>query len=108
MKFTNEQKQQMFKDAKKYWGEMAQYDQTIEEMAELMLAINKFKRQKFYNEYENDSSIEDNLIEEICDVELCLQQLISMHDMKKIEETETKKYSKFLSQIEKQKQRAKK
>ena len=107
--YTRKEKEQMYEDALTYWGEMAQFDQTIEEMAELMLAINKMKRKKFYGEYSDNDSIEENYIEEICDVKLCLDQLIYMFkDNKRIEDKENYKYSKFEGQIVKQKERANK
>lgn len=106
--YTKKEKEQMYEDALTYWGEIAQFDQILEEMAELMLAINKMKRKKFYGEYALDESIEENYIEELCDVQLCLDQLVYMfHDDKRIKNKENFKYSKFESQIKKQKERAK-
>lgn len=106
--YTQKEKEQMFEDALTYWGEIAQLDQINEEMAELMLAINKMKRKKFYHEYENDESIEENYIEEICDVKLCIEQLIYMfNDDKRIKDKENYKLSKFEGQINKQKEREK-
>lgn len=106
--YTKKEKEQMYEDAKTFWGEMAQFDQTLEEMAELMLAINKMKRKQFYGEYPEDENIVENYIEEICDVQLCLNQLIYMfNDDKRIKNKENYKYSKFESQIKKQKERMK-
>ena len=54
---------------------MAQYDQAIEEMAELIVAINKYKRKCLYGEYAKNPKIEESVIEEIADVKMCLEQL---------------------------------
>lgn len=57
-----------------YYGADSQLDQTIEELAELTVAIRKFKRS-------NDNNIGDkvsllyHLAEEIADVEIMLKQL---------------------------------
>ena len=54
---------------------MAQYDQAIEEMAELIVAINKYKRKCLYGEYAKNPKIAESGIEEIADVKMCLEQL---------------------------------
>ena len=66
---------ELYNKAEELWGELAQYDQAIEEMAELIVAINKYKRKKLYGEYKNRPDIEENLIEELADVRLCLEQI---------------------------------
>ena len=66
---------QLYKQAEALWGELAQYDQAIEEMGELIVAINKYKRKRLYGEYANRPDIEANLIEELADVKMCLEQM---------------------------------
>lgn len=66
---------ELYRAAEEAWGELAQYDQAIEEMGELIVAINKYKRKKLYGEYKNNPKIEENLIEELADVRLCLEQI---------------------------------
>ena len=103
MKYNKQERQTIYDEAEKYWGTMAQYDQFIEESCELIVAINKYKRKKFYGEYENDSSIEDNLLEELADTFLCLEELISFEDNKKFSDKLDEKLDKLKYQIEKQK-----
>lgn len=72
---NKEQRFELYKQAEDVWGELAQYDQAIEEMGELIVAINKYKRKKLYGEYQNRTDIEENFIEELADVKMCLEQL---------------------------------
>lgn len=58
----------IYKKAVEKWGVEAQLDQTIEEAAELIQAVNKFKRRR------GDEPV-DNLIEEIIDVEIMIGQV---------------------------------
>ena len=44
LKQTREERQKIYDEAEKEWGLVAQYDQAIEEMGELIVAINKYKR----------------------------------------------------------------
>lgn len=105
MKYSKQKRNKLYRDAIKYWGEMAQYDQYIEESSELIVAINKFKRKKFYGEYENNPKIEDNLIEELADTAMCLELLIDMAGKDKVLNRLDEKLDKFAGQIEKVKQR---
>lgn len=57
-----------------YYGADSQLDQTIEEVAELTVAIRKFKRNKGNNMNDKVSLLYD-LAEEIADVEIMLEQL---------------------------------
>lgn len=100
---TKEERIKTYDDATELWGLVAQYDQCLEEMAELMIAINKYKRKKFYGEYENDLSIEQNLAEEITDVSLCIEQMKHFFDKFNFDEIFEEKMRKFKKQIEKQK-----
>lgn len=51
-----------------YYGPSNQMDQTIEECAELIQAINKYKRN-------TDVSTKENILEEMADVEIMLEQM---------------------------------
>ena len=66
----------LYNKAEKTWGLVAQYDQAIEEMGELIVAINKYKRKCLYGELKNNEKAELNLIEELADVFMCVEQLI--------------------------------
>ena len=47
----NKQERKVIYDkAEELWGLIAQYDQAIEEMGELIVAINKYKRKCLYGE----------------------------------------------------------
>lgn len=70
-------------------GYDSQSRQLIEEMSELTQAINKFWRyslKKDANNFEsvknNDDAIMKNIVEEIADVQVCLNQMIIMFDCK--------------------------
>ena len=56
MKYDENKRKQIYVDAVKCWGEMAQFDQFIEESCELIVAINKYKRKKFFGEYRKYTS----------------------------------------------------
>lgn len=72
----NKQERKVLYDrAEELWGLVAQYDQAIEEMGELIVAINKYKRKCLYGEYQGSNKVIDDLIEEIADVKMCLEQL---------------------------------
>lgn len=107
MRYTEEKRKQIYLDAIKYWGEMAQFDQFIEESCELIVAINKYKRQKYYGEYENKPEIVDNLIEELADTMMCVELLCDMMGKDKVYNKLDEKFDKFSLQIEKAKEREK-
>lgn len=72
----NKQERKVIYDkAEELWGLIAQYDQAIEEMGELIVAINKYKRKCLYGEYQGNNKVIEDLIEEIADVKMCLEQL---------------------------------
>ena len=62
----------IFKKSIEVYGKEAQSRQAMEECAELIQAINKCLR------YPNKEECKNNLIEEICDVEIMLFQLKEM------------------------------
>ena len=72
---NKEERLKIYTQAENLWGLVAQYDQAIEEMAELIVAINKYKRKCLYGEYAKNPKIEESVIEEIADVKMCLEQL---------------------------------
>ena len=47
----------LYNKAEKTWGLVAQYDQAIEEMGELIVATNKYKRKCLYGELKNISKL---------------------------------------------------
>jgi len=105
MKYTEEKRKQIYLDAIKCWGEMAQFDQFVEESCELIVAINKYKRKKFYGEYQKKPEIEDNLIEELADTMICVELLCDMLGKDKVCNKLDEKFDKFCEQIEKAKER---
>lgn len=96
----NKQERLAIYDAcEKKWGKIAQYDQCIEEMAELTVAISKLKRKTCYGEYTNNLKIEENFIEEIADVSLCIEQLthwVGEEKVRKVLEEKLTKLSQYL------------
>ena len=89
----------IYKEAENLWGLVAQYDQAIEEMAELIVAINKYKRKCLYGEYETNPKVEANVIEEIADVKMCLEQLEDYMGEDKVEQVFDKKMQKLQEEI---------
>lgn len=100
---TKEERLKIYDEAEQLWGKIAQYDQAIEEMAELIVAINKYKRKCLYGEYKNNKAVEDNLIEELADVSMCLEQLKNYMGEEKVESRLDEKMEKFLGQIKEMK-----
>lgn len=90
----------IYQDAIDKWGKTAQLDQMIEEMAELTLAISKYKRQF------NDSLLDyqkvgvmENLYTEIADVKLMIEEMEYMfgkENVQKAYENQLKKFEKEL------------
>lgn len=68
-------KEQVFKQSIEIYGKEAQSRQAMEECAELIQAINKCLR------YPSKEECKNNLIEEICDVEIMLYQLKVMFNI---------------------------
>lgn len=86
----------IYKDAIDKWGETAQLDQMIEEMAELTLAISKYKRQF------NDSLLDyqkvgvmENLYTEIADVKLMLEEMEYMFGKENVQKAYERQLKKF-------------
>ena len=100
---TREERQKVYDEAEQLWGKVAQYDQCIEEMAELTIAINKYKRHFLYNEEMDNKKVLDNLVEEIADVKMCIEQMSAYVGEENVERVLEEKMQKFLGQIEKMK-----
>lgn len=86
----------IYEDAIIKWGELGQLDQIIEEMAELTVAISKYKRQN------NDSLLDyqkvnilENLYEEIADVKLMIEEFEFMFGKENIDRAYAEKMKKF-------------
>ena len=86
----------VYQDAITKWGETAQLDQMVEEMAELTLAISKYKR-KF-----NDSLLDyqkvgvmENLYIEIADVKLMIEEMEYMFGKENVDKAYQKQVEKF-------------
>lgn len=103
MKYTKDKRLNLYNEAEKYWGKIAQYDQCVEECAELIVAINKYKRKCLYNEYINNPEVEENLVEELADTFMCVEQLIGYMGEERLSKKLDEKLDKLCSQIEKQK-----
>ena len=86
----------IYQDAIDKWGETAQLDQMIEEMAELTLAISKYKRQF------NDSLLDyqkvgvmENLYIEIADVKLMIEEMEYMFGKENVQKAYERQLKKF-------------
>ena len=89
----------IYKRAFEKWGMYAQLDQTIEEMAELTIAINKYKRYFLGDKALTNQEILDNLYEELADVRICLEQMEYIFGKENVDNSYTEKMKKFLSQV---------
>ena len=90
----------IYQDAIDKWGETAQLDQMIEEMAELTLAISKYKRQF------NDSLLDyqkvgvmENLYTEIADVKLMIEEMEYMFGKENVQRAYQKQLQKFEQEL---------
>ena len=84
-------KVQIYQKTIKKWGKEAQYDQMMEECAELTVALQHFRRGK----------IDQNaVIDEIADVTLMLGQLTWMFGAERVEESVQKKIKKLNNLLE--------
>lgn len=100
---TREERFKLYSDAEKYWGHFAQYDQCMEECAELIVAIRKYERKALHGEYADRPEIEENLVEELADVFMCIEQLSEFMGRERFENKFEEKLQKLAGQIEKQK-----
>ena len=90
----------IYQDSIDKWGETAQLDQMIEEMAELTLAISKYKRQF------NDSLLDyqkvgvmENLYTEIADVKLMIEEMEYMFGKNNVQNAYEKQLKKFKMEL---------
>ena len=66
---TKQERYDLYQRAVEKWGEDSQFDQMIEEMAELTVALNKFKRAKHFVAQKKEGVLE-NIYEELADVKV--------------------------------------
>lgn len=88
----------LYKKAVEKWGEESQLDQMIEEMAELIVALNKYKRAKHFVAQKKDG-VMDNIYEELADVKMCLEQLEYIFGLSNVDKTLDVKLQKFIKQL---------
>ena len=96
---TKEERLKVYDEAVEIWGIVGQYDQCVEEMAELTVAISKFKRKLLHNEYQGQAEIENNLVEEIADVFICIEEMINLFGEDKVNAAIEQKMQKFKNVI---------
>lgn len=98
---VREERLKIYKEAKEIWGLVGQYDQCIEEMAELTVALNKYKRKTLHNEYQGQDEIENNVVEEIADVFICIEEMANLFGEDKVNAAIEQKMLKFKNEIDK-------
>jgi len=91
----------IYNQAISQWGVTAQIDQMIEEMAELTVAFNKYKRLKVCKETDEEKrkKVYNNLLMELGDVSMCLEQMMLVfpkNKIKKIQENQFKRLCELL------------
>jgi|LGVE01.1.fsa_nt_gb NTP pyrophosphatase (non-canonical NTP hydrolase) len=100
---TKEERLKIYDEATKKWGWPAQVDQAIEEMAELIVALNKYKRHEFCNEDMDKEKVYDNLYVELADVSICLEQLTNFFGQENVNNKIKSQLIKFQAQIKRKK-----
>ena len=95
---TRQERNKLYKRAVEKWGEDSQLDQMIEEMAELTVAINKYKRAKHFVAQKKEGVL-DNLYEELADVRMCLEQMEWIFGKDNVDKTLDQKFKKFIKQL---------
>lgn len=88
-----------YKKATEKWGWDAQIDQIIEEMAELTVALNKYKRKTNFDDKTIKKDFIDNIYTEIADVSICLEQMTDYFGEKEVEKAKKNQLKKFINQI---------
>ncbi|MCK5913961.1 MAG: antitoxin [Desulfuromusa sp.] len=83
--------EQLYRATLDKWGEDAQYDQMVEECAELIAALKHFRRGKINQQ---------TVIDELADVTLMLGQLTWMFGSERIENSVQKKIKKLNKLLE--------
>jgi len=90
----------IYQDAIDKWGENSQFDQMIEEMAELTIALSKYKRLAYDNMLEKpEDKVMDNLYEELADVKMMFEEMEYMFGREKINQWYDKKMQKFFEEL---------
>lgn len=95
---TKKQRYDLYVRAIEKWGEDSQFDQMIEEMAELTVALNKFKRAKNSIAQKKEGVLE-NIYEELADVKMCLEQMEMIFGEQNVSKILDKKFEKFIKQL---------
>lgn len=91
-----------------HYGYESQSRQLIEEMAELTQAINKRWRAVMCNSQTWKNKAQENIIEEIADVELCIEQIkLFLNCHTAVEKVKDFKVNRALTRIEKEKKNKK-
>jgi len=67
-------KRTIYEEALDVWGEDSQIEQLIEECSELILALQKLKRHRRFNQGKREDRIND-VLEEIADVKIMIRQI---------------------------------
>ena len=95
---TKQERYDLYQRAVEKWGEDSQFDQMIEEMAELTVALNKFKRAKHFVAQKKEGVLE-NIYEELADVKMCLEQMEWIFGEENVNSTLEEKFKKFIKQL---------
>ena len=95
---TREERNKYYDKAMSLWGEDAQINQMLEEMGELIVALNKYRRCVHYSPEKMEATM-DNLFEEIADVKICLEQMENHFGNDKSEEYFYKKFQKLINYL---------
>jgi NTP pyrophosphatase (non-canonical NTP hydrolase) len=93
---TKQDRIKLYNEAMKRWGEDSQINQMLEEMGELITAINKYRRYKNCDK-KTKAPYMANLFEEMADVQMCLEQMQNYFGEQKYKRAFKKKMQKFIN-----------
>lgn len=82
---------ELYRATVKKWGEEAQYDQAVEECAELIASLKHYKRNKVEV---------DRIVDELADVTLMIGQLTWMFGQEKVDQAIERKLEKLQTLLE--------
>lgn len=92
---SNLDRHNIYQQAIERWGVDAQVDQLIEELAELIVAVNHARRSGYVaQDY-------DHVIEELADVEIMLEQMRYVFESDKIDQVKTSKVLRLRDRLRK-------
>ena len=93
-------KRTIYEEALDVWGEDSQIEQLIEECSELILALQKLKRHRRFNQGQRVDRIND-VLEEIADVKIMIRQIELIFPPEEVAKYESIKLDRLRKRLDK-------